>query len=151
MSKDVIDFSHISLSGIVDRDKGINNPFIVVSSSKFTSSIWFTETKFLEICTLFEGSNSDPLDYQLKRTIKGNPDEGRETHVGKAIRITQNTTSYQIEVFTQSYGESWKFNELYQVKSSLFEAYILVVRNTHAVKELEKTSKSPKNFSLGLD
>ena len=122
--------------------------FVVVVDINKEKNIWFIENKFLDIITLLEGSNK--CEYQLKVTIKGNEDEGKKIQEGKAVKIVKDTSNIKISVYFQTYGESWKLDHSYQLDLTVFNAYVLVMKNNAEVAKAEKEARKPKNFSLNL-
>lgn len=144
--KTTMGMSHISQKMIVDDKQAVE--FIVLSDKELNVNDWIIKSKFIDIEKGLEKSSS--FDYQLKRTIKGNPDEGIASQNGKALRIIKGDDLITIGVYTQSYGETWKKSHTHQLNKILFDTYTRVVLNDEKVHELEKKNKSPEKFSLNV-
>lgn len=137
----------ISQKFIVDKVSGKVSEFIQLGNTRFTNSDWIFKPKFSEIVVNF---GDKPVEYQLKRTIEGNPDEGRQSQKGKALRLSISGDSVIIGVYTQVYGEPWASSHTYSIDKALFDAYALVVKNDADIAKKEKQNKAPENFSLNL-
>lgn len=138
---------YITQKNIADKSENKISEFIVLSNAGFTNSDWIFKPKFSEIVANF---GDKPVDYQLKRTIEGNPDEGRQSQKGKALRLTSNGDSVIISIYTQVFGEPWAQSHRYTIDKSIFDAYALVVKNDADIAKKEKEQKTPENFSLNL-
>ncbi len=140
-------FSHISQKQITDKSTGRTTEFVVMFDSKFENNDWLSKTKLMDIVSKL---GDKPLEYPLKKTLKGNPDEGRAVQSGKVLRITLGEDNVTVDVYTQVYGESWKLIKTHTISKTIFDAYVLVVKNDIAVVEAEKENKASENFSLNL-
>lgn len=138
---------HMGQKIIVDKVNSKVSEFIVFSNSDLTVNDWVFKPKFSE---MVNNLSDKPVDYPLKRTIKGNPDESRSAQTGKALRISVDETTVTVGVYTQVYGESWKLSHTHIISKTIFNAYILIVNNETIVAEIEKNNKAPENFSLNL-
>ncbi len=139
--------SYICQKSIYDKDKRQTTSLAVLSSHDFKTNDWTSTPKFHDISSKIDKL---PLDYPLKKTIKGNEDENRPSQQGKALRLSLLAGNYSIAIYTQNYGEAWKLSHTHTIEKSLFDAYITVSLNNKMVDEAEKESKSPDNFSLNL-
>ena len=123
--------------------------FLVIGSDNKYD--WITETKCLQIIEILSKQEGEPIDFPLKKTIQGNLDEGKDPRDGKALRFIQKDVSINIEVYTQSYNEKWKLSHTHIIPKQLFDAYMLVIKNTYNVLLSEKNYIDVENFSLGLE
>ncbi len=138
---------YITQKIIADNSENKISEFIVLSNAGFTNNDYIFKPKFSEIVANF---GEKPVEYQLKRTIEGNPDEGRQSQKGKALRLSISGDSVIIGVYTQVYGEPWASSHTYSIDKALFDAYALVVKNDADIAKKEKQNKAPENFSLNL-
>jgi len=132
---------------IVDQTTNKASEFVVSSTPDFSIRDWIIKPKFREIASKL---GKEPLEYQLKRTQKGNEDEGRKPIQGKAVKVSIADNIVSVEVYTQNFGESWKLSHTHTLEKALFDAYAVVIKNDEAVSKAEKEVKSPDNFSLNL-
>lgn len=147
MATDKKQDSLMSQKIIADKSENKISEFIVFYNVDFTISDWVFKPKFSEMVTNF---SDKPVDYPLKRTIKGNLDEGKEPQSGKALRLSVIDDTVSVEVYTQIHAESWKLSHTHIIAKSVFDAYVLVIKNDTVVATAEKVKKSPENFSLNL-
>lgn len=105
------------------------------SNFDLTVNDWIFKPKFLEIVTSL---NDKPTDYRLKRTSKGNPDEGNTPQEGKALRLSVSGDSVIVGVYTQVHGSPWRLIHTHTIDKAIFDAYALVVRNDADIAEKEK-------------
>lgn len=138
---------NISQKIIADNSENKISEFIVLSNAGFTNSDWIFKPKFSEIVANF---GEKPVEYQLKRTIEGNPDESRQSQKGKALRLSVNGDNVIIGIYTQVFGEPWTQSHTYAIDKTIFDSYALVVKNDADIAKKEKEQKSPENFSLNL-
>lgn len=138
---------YISQKIIADKSENKISEFIVLSNAGFTNNDYIFKPKFSEIVANF---GEKPVEYQLKRTIEGNPDEGRQSQNGKALRLTVNGDTVIIGIYTQMYGARWAQSHTYTIDKVHFDAYALVVKNDADIAKKEKEKKSPDDFSLDL-
>lgn len=138
---------HMSQKMIVDKVSGKVSEFVVFSNSDLTVSDWTFKPKFSEMVADF---SDKPIEHQLKRANKGNPDEGKTPQEGKALRLSVSGDSVIVGVYTQVHGNPWKLSCTHTIDKALFDAYALVVKNDADFAEKEKKNKAPENFSLNL-
>ena len=124
--------------------------FLVLSLGDAFSD-WITEKRSLQIIDLRIKQKGKPFDVPLTKTYKGNLDNGRDPKDGKAMRIHDEDGYTIIEVYTQTYGEGWKFSHKHSIPKDLFEAYMLVLKNTRDVLLSENEFEDVENFSMGLE
>jgi hypothetical protein len=141
--------SYIMQTMIADKANNKTSEFIVLSKPDFTMQDWIYKPKFIEFTA--NGLGDKPIDYLLKKTVKGNEDEGRKTIVGKALHLTVDKELVSIGIYTQKHGQAWQLSHTHTIDKALFEAYVRVVQNDKKVSELEKENRAPENFSLNLE
>lgn len=132
---------------IIDKATNKTSEFLVFSSPDLTVNDWFFKPKFSEIVA---NLGDKPVEHQLKRTVEGDPDEGKSSQKGKAIRLSVSGGSVIVGIYTQVHGEPWKLAHTHTIDKALFDAYAVVVKNDADFAEKEKEKKSPENFSLNL-
>ena len=141
--------SFITQKQIIDKANNTVSEFVMFSKPDFTMQDWILKPKFIKFTANDLGDK--PIDYLLKKTLKGNEDEGRKSIVGKALRITVDKELVSIGVYTQKHGQAWQLSHTHTIDKALFEAYVRVVQNDKKVSELEKENRAPENFSLDLE
>ena len=137
----------ISQKQIFDRTTNSVIAFVVLSTPTFKKQDWISVGKLMDINSKI---GELPLEYNLKRTIKGNYDEGTKPQDGKAVKLFLDGDNYKFEVYTQVFGRGWQLSHSHIVGKVLFNAYVTVVQNDIAVNAAEKDQKSPNDFSLNL-
>lgn len=137
--------SLISQKLIIEDNKAAG--FVVFSKPTFEQQDWIS---ILKLGAIGSKMNQLPLEYQLKRTMKGNVDEGRQLKSGKAVKLSLDADTYRVEIYTQKYGQSWLLSHTHTVNKTILDAYLLVVKSDAYVANAEKKAKSPENFSLKL-
>ncbi len=91
------------------------------------------------------------LEYPLKKTVKGNEDEGIVAVSGKAIYAEMKDSEVTIKVYTQVHGKDWEYSHTHILDVETYLAYVTVFENTEAVIKAEKENHAPTNFSMNLD
>jgi len=139
--------SYMSQKIIVNKSDNKLSAFIVLSKIDLIINDWILKSKLLEIVKKI---GDEPVEYQLKRTIKGNPDEGRDSQSGKALRLSVSGDTVNIAIYTQVHREAWVLSHTHTIGKTIFDAYVLVLQSDTAVTEVEKQKKSPENFTMNL-
>ncbi len=139
--------SHMTQKVIFDKVKDMSTSFVIISDANFDKNEWIVGYKFLEMANEI---SDKPSDYPLKKTFKGNADENKKSQDGKALQVIVDGNIVNLAVCAQVFGETWKISHTHTIDKVIFDAYVLVLKNDSKVKELEKESKSPKNFSMNL-
>lgn len=147
MSK-ILNLSLMTQKQIVDKTTNKISEFIVIDNPKMLLKEWIIKYKYLDMISIL---SSEPIDYRLKETSKGNPDEGKAPQDGKALRLSVSDDSVTIVVYVQAYGKPWTESHTHILDKALFDAYRLVIKNEADIAEKEKEKKSPANFSLNLE
>lgn len=132
---------------IVDKSTHQLSEFIVFSDNNLTKSDWVSKSRFEE---LSKKVGSTPLEFPLKKSRKGNEDEGYKPTQGKAVKVTLTDDLVTFEVYVQNHGETWKLSHTHLVSKDIFMAYKVVVKNDSDVSKAEKERQTPEHFSLGL-
>lgn len=141
-------YSHVCQKQIFDRSTNSVIAFVVISTPTFKKHDWINHNKVVDINSKIDKL---PLEYNLKRTIKGNYDEGTKPQDGKAFKLFLEGDNYKFDVYTQVHGRGWLLSHSHTIAKTLFKAYVMVIQNDLAVNEAEKDQKSPDDFSLNLD
>ncbi len=139
--------SFISQRQIFDRSTNSVSKFVVLSSPTFKKEDWISVGKLMDIDSKMVKL---PLEYNLKRTLKGDYDEGQKPQDGKAFNLHDEESIYKFDIYTQVHGRSWLLSHSHIVDKALFATYVRVTENDAAVNEAGKDQKSPADFSLGL-
>ncbi len=140
--------SFISQRQIFDRSTNSVSKFVVLSSPTFKKEDWISVAKLMDIDSKMVKL---PLAYNLKRTLKGDYDEGQKPQDGKAFNLHDDGSVYKFDIYTQVHGRSWLLSHSHTIDKALFATYIRVTKNDAAVIEAGKDLKSPEDFSLNLE
>ncbi len=142
-----VDLGYMVEKIIVDKKTQLVSKYMMFSTPDFSKNDWFFKDKFMAIA---QRIGKEPLQYPLKKAVKGDPDEGKKAIEGKAVHVSIVDDIIVIGVYTQTYGSAWKLSHTHTVEKVLFDAYVFIIKNDESVSKAEKESKSPENFSLGL-
>lgn len=137
---------HTTISNI-ENGRCKTSEFIVFGTDGIFD--WFGIKKFNEFNSLLDYDSS--LDYPLKKTVKGNEDEGIVAISGKAIYGEMKDSEVTIKVYTQVHGKEWEYSHTHIIDVKTYLAYVTVFENTELVIKAEKENHAPINFSMNLD
>lgn len=143
---------YMSQKMIVDKVSSIVSEFVVFSDPEFKDTDWLSKSRLAEI--IAQLGDKKVVTYQLKKAIKGSPDDQKRLQDGKAVKFTITDQHVSIAYYSNSSQikeEKWRESHTYSIEKKVFDAYILVMQSDIAVAKKEKEQKSLENSSLKLD
>ncbi len=114
---------------------------------------WLLESKVIKFDAIRSERGDKPTQFPLRNTQQGNADAGRDAKDGKALHYSVENAYVIIKIYTHTYGAdtTWKYSHQHRIKKTLFDAYLLVTKNTLEVLETEKVAGNEENFDMGLE
>lgn len=113
---------------------------------------WITQKKVLQMMEIQKKVGGKPFDFPLTKAYKGNLDEKKDPKNGKALHLKTEGDYTIVEIHTKAFDDDgWTLSHEHHIKSSLFNAYLLTIKNTQEVLLAEDEFQDVENFSMGLE
>ncbi len=133
---------------ICDQKDGSVSYFVVLSDTTFKISEWIGNSKFLALCEEYEKNTSDGI--VIKKSYKGNPDEGKDSAEGKALFPSVEKDLVKIDVLVEkpTDKDNWILSHSHYIKRNIFDAFVLVAKTNVLTNKAEKEHRDSKVLKL---
>lgn len=140
--------SYIQNKIISNKNDKNSSEFVVLSSEDYTNTDWISTNKFEQINE--KGLIIKPTSYVLRDFKESNVDEGISGVEGKALSAAIKDTNVIIKIYVMKVKDAWVSTREYVIDKSIYDAYVLCIKNDIKVIDLEKKAKNAKKFDLEL-
>lgn len=138
----------ISQKVICDKTDGNISYFVMISDEIFKLNEWISNVKFLAFSEEYEKNTSNGI--VIKKSYKGNSDEGKDSVEGKALFPSVEKDLVKIDVFVEKPidKDNWILSHSHYIKKNIFDAFVLVVKTNVLTNKAEKEHRGSSTLIL---
>lgn len=148
MENEINDMAFIGQKIICDKTDGSVSTFVTISDTTFKISEWVGNSKFLALGEEYENNTSNGI--VIKKSYKGNPDEGKDSVDGKALFPSVEKDLVKIDVLVEKFTDkdNWILSHSHYIKKNIFDAFVLVIKTNVLTNKAEKEHRDSSTLIL---